>query len=375
MLREMPQALRSGRHYRRAALRGLLVLHCRESAVSLLFLGVKGGAGKGQGGDAQEAAAGAVMRGFCGRGLCALGLCGRGFGGRGAFGAAAFAQAVAYCPVPAGLKAVEARHAAAVIHLMLLAVDAGSLALARAQAAAVAFVFVNIDAQQREAREHSQHRADRANRIAPGPAAAPREYENQHEGERSCDEGRKALEPDFRRIERVAVKAFRQQGKHVVSEAIERREEVAHYPSESAVRGKQAGERGGACDHRDDKQGEQAIAQPVFGRRIGQAVFLPFAAGAQAVDKVLHHSERTDYRAIYPAEYQGEDDQDCDGDEVEREHRRQQLDFGHPSQPGVQHSGEIAQQDGYPEKENQREAPPHYCKNISHLVFHTRQIS
>ena len=44
MLREMPQALRSGRHYRRAALRGLLVLHCRESAVSLLFLGVQGGA-------------------------------------------------------------------------------------------------------------------------------------------------------------------------------------------------------------------------------------------------------------------------------------------------------------------------------------------
>ena len=123
MLREVPQALRSGRHYRRAALRGLLVLHCRESAVSLLFLGAKGGAGKGQGRYSEEAAACAVLRSLC-----------RGFGGRGAFGgafgAAAFAQAVAYCPVPAGLKAVEARHAAAVIHLMLLAVDAGSLALA-----------------------------------------------------------------------------------------------------------------------------------------------------------------------------------------------------------------------------------------------------
>ena len=78
----------------------------------------------------------------------------------------------------AGVQAVHARHAAAVIDAMVLVVDAGGLAAARTEAAIPALLRVEHRTEQRETGEESQDRSHGTDRIAIGASVPPCQLES-----------------------------------------------------------------------------------------------------------------------------------------------------------------------------------------------------
>lgn len=95
-----------------------------------------------------------------------------------------------------------------------------------------------------------------------------------------------------------------------------------------------------------------------MGWGIGESVFFLFPAGADPRGDILEYAEGADYRAVYPAEEESNDDQ-CDNDtEVQGEDGGQELYFGEPSEPCVERTGEVEEQ-----QSDQREAD--YCQGQS----------
>ena len=76
---------------------------------------------------------------------------------------------VVQCSEPAGIQAVEAVHAAAVVNLMIVNIYAGRLAFMLAGAAVPAFVRIDDRPEEGESREETQYSSHRAKGIARMP--------------------------------------------------------------------------------------------------------------------------------------------------------------------------------------------------------------
>ena len=100
----------------------------------------------------------------------------------------------------AGVQAVHARHAAAVIDAMVLVVDAGGLAAARTEAAIPALLRVEHRTEQRETGEESQDRSHGTDRIAIGASVPPCQHGQHDQCQRGDNERRQALHPHLRFI-------------------------------------------------------------------------------------------------------------------------------------------------------------------------------
>ena len=194
MLRETACAPRSRRYDRRGTHRDLLVLDDGQSAVHLLLLRLYRRCDGEHGRRREEAAAGGVDP------FCLLGFL-RCRSGR-FFPAVLQMQGVVF----AGVQAVHARHAAAVVDAMVLVVDAGGLAAARTEAAIPALLRVEHWTEQRETGEESQDRSHGTDRIAIGASVPPCQHGQHDQCQRGDNERRQALHPHLRFIKGVAVR-------------------------------------------------------------------------------------------------------------------------------------------------------------------------
>ena len=175
MVVEMPDAHGSERHERPAASGRLLVSHVGQASVEAFdHLGFGQGGRpyqRGAGGEEVPPAGvgGSIFPGFRQRGLQPD-------------------ETVAYRPLGAVVDAVEAEHAAAAVHEMVLHVDAGGLAAASAALACHALAFVDGEAEEREAAEDAEQSAHGADGVAVSSAAVPCEEADQREGDACRDQ-------------------------------------------------------------------------------------------------------------------------------------------------------------------------------------------
>lgn len=246
--------------------------------------------------------------------------------------------------VAAGVDAVHAGDAAAVVYPVVLEVDAGGFALAAAQAARVAFLRVDAHPQEREAREEAQHRAHGADGVAIGAPAPPGQDGDDDQRGRGDEKRRQALHPHARLIERIAVGPFGQVGQDVVSPAVERGEEVLRDAPVGTIGGQQGDQRADAGHEGDDEDREHAVAQPALLGRITEAVAALLRASAQPGDDVLHHAHRADDRTVDTPEDERQDDEEHDDSHIQRQHRRQELYAGHPAEPRVDRPREVEEE-------------------------------
>ena len=77
------------------------------------------------------------------------------------------------CSMLAGLDAIHANHASAVIYFMLLAVDAGSFAFVCTESAIIAFLGVNYRAKQCVFRQKAQNGTNGTDGVAVSPSVFP----------------------------------------------------------------------------------------------------------------------------------------------------------------------------------------------------------
>ena len=102
-----------------------------------------------------------------------------------------------------------------------------------------------------------------------------------------------------------------------------------------------------------DEKDKYRISEPVLGRGVSETEsVLLLCLSMNPRNDVLHDAQRTDHRAVYPAEKKRDQQQYRYCHEVKRQHCRQQLYLGHPSQPGVKCSCEIEEQQSHTHKED-----------------------
>ena len=355
---EVLDALGSGGRHRDVTLGHFLVQDGGEAAVHLLLLRLQCGRSHGQrgAGDERPAARVALFRCPIRSGMTVrviAGLTGNLLLPPG--------ELILQPTELAGVDAVEAVHAAGVVDLAVLYVDAGGLAVVLALLAALAHVRVDHRAEHREAGEETQCRAHGADGVAIRATVPPGQDDHHDERDRSHDEGGQAAQPDFLVIEGVAVRPLRQGGEEVVHPEIDRLEQVLNDASPSAVRGQQGHERLNAHDEGDDKERPHPVAQPLhFGAvavRLAVLV-LAFARHVEVCYSVLEYAQRADDGAIDPSENEGQEDETDDDGHIQGHHGRQELDLRHPAQPSVQRSREVEKQqrDAQPEDDGQRDA-------------------
>ena len=135
----------------------------------------------------------------------------------------------------AGVDAIEAHHATAIVDGVVLRVDASGLAIAGTESAGVALAGVDDGLQPREAGEESQHGAHGADGVAIGSSVAPSQHAEDDEGEDGHQKGGAALDPYFGGVEGVAFSLFGKVGEEVVSPQVEGGEEVGNDASPSAI--------------------------------------------------------------------------------------------------------------------------------------------
>ena len=90
-----------------------------------------------------------------------------------------------YRPILARINAIHTCYASAVVYLMLLCIDARSLALFSAEAAVTTLFCINYRCKEAESREEAQNGSYRADCVAPCPAMLPCKDENYHESKYS----------------------------------------------------------------------------------------------------------------------------------------------------------------------------------------------
>ena len=246
--------------------------------------------------------------------------------------------------MPAGVDAVHAGHAARVVDPVLHRIDARGLAFSGAERAGVAFPLVDHGAEERVAGQGAEYGAHRADRVAVGTSAAPGQHDEHDERRGGDEQRREALQPHVGLVEGVAVGPLGEVGQQVVAPAVDRGEEVCGDPPVGAVGCQQGDQRADACGDCRHEEHQHGDAQPPFGRRVGEAVAVLPAAAAQPRDDVLENPQRADDRTVdAPQEEREHHQRDDDGD-VERQHGRQELDSGEPSEPGVERPRKVEQQ-------------------------------
>ena len=124
------------------------------------------------------------------------------------------------------VETIHTSHASAIVYLVVLEVDACRLAAASAEATVLTHLGIDDRAEEGETREESQDRSYRTNRITISSAISPSQNHHDDEGYRSDDKSRKTLDPNIRRIERIAVHVLSDESQEVVAPTIEWSQEV-----------------------------------------------------------------------------------------------------------------------------------------------------
>ena len=145
---------------------------------------------------------------------------------------------------------------------MVLEIDAGGFAALGAGRAVAALGFVEVNLQQREARDEAQEGADGTDGVAIGATAYPSQNGEDEEGYDSDDERRQAAHPHIHVVEGVAVVLRGDRGEAVVDPFVNRCEEVRGNASKATVGSQQGNERAYAGHEGDDEEDEYRVAQP-----------------------------------------------------------------------------------------------------------------
>ena len=257
--------------------------------------------------------------------------------------------------------AVHTGDATGIVDFMVLDINAGSLADALTLTAVAAFVDIDDRAEERETGDQTEDGAYGADRVAPGAATAKRQEADDEERSNGDDERGTALHPDIDMVEAVALSPLSDASKDVVNPEIERLKQVSGDTAVSAVRGNKDGDGVKAQKHQEDKDAEQGVAQPAVFTDIMEAVL--FHLAGQIVEAVLHDAQGADHRAVDTTEEEREEEDGSDDDEASRHYSRQELNFGHPAEIEMKHTGEVEEEGGDAEKENDCEGGTDFTKH------------
>ncbi len=241
---------------------------------------------------------------------------------------------------------------AGIIDRVVLAVDAGRLAVTRAEAAAVTLRGVNDRLQPSETGEKAEDRPDRTDGVAVRASVSPRKDGKNGESSHGHSESHTTAHPEIDCIEGIAVAGFGQRSKEIVAPLPDGSEKTLNDTPVSAVWRKESHERSDAEKNASSHEGKHRIAEHIFSRRIAVAVFL--CHPSQTGKTVLHYAERTDDRAIDASEYKGEHHQSDDNPEVKGKQCREKLDFGQPAEPNVDRACKVKKKQRYQHDDDKR---------------------
>ena len=167
-----------------------------------------------------------------------------------------------------GIYTIHARYASTVVNLMIFVINASRLASMCAQTAFGTFPGIEYGMKQREARDKSQNGAHWTNGVAIGTSVAPSQHDDCNEACCRDDESRQTAQPHISFVESIAVGTFGQEGQQVVAPDIYRLKQVLYDASVRTVRSEQCHQGANACDQGNDKEGKNAISQPLYFRRV-----------------------------------------------------------------------------------------------------------
>ena len=245
------------------------------------------------------------------------------------------------------LKAVAARHAAAVVHRVALVVYRACLTVARAHAARLALVSIEGNVEEAEAAHEAKHRAHGADGVAVGAPVPVSQVAHDQKGYSGNDEGRHRLHPHVGVVERIALIVLGNTCQHVVTPAVQGLEQVAHDAAVAAVRGQKGNEATHTADDGQDEQAKHRVAKHALGWRISVgnlALLLGTEALAEPRYHVLHHAHGAYYGAVDAPEEQRQDDEEQNNAHVQRQERWQELNLGHPAEVLMKRPSEIHEQ-------------------------------
>ena len=146
---------------------------------------------------------------------------------------------------------------------------------------------------------------------------------------------------------------FGSHGQQIVNTYIYGLQQVGGHASVAAVGSDERRQRHQSCHERHHHEGEHDVAQPLLLGRI--AVFVAASAPSQARDDVLHDAQRTDDGAVDASEDEREHDECQHHQYVQRQHGRQKLYLGRPSEPEAQRAREVEKHQRYEHIEHRRE--------------------
>ena len=246
--------------------------------------------------------------------------------------------------LPASVDTIHTIHAPAVIDPMLRRINAGRFAFTRTKTATVAFFRIDHRTEQGIPGKKTQHRTHRANRIAISTTVTPRQHDQRHESNGGHEKSRQAFHPHLRPVESVTAGSFGQIGQQVISPLIRGSEQVLHDAAVGTVRSEQRHQRTDTGDRCDDEQRQRTVPQPRYGRRIRKTVFFLFPFPADPRNRVLKYPQRADHRTVDTPRQKRQRQQRHDYADIQRQYRRQELNFRQPPEPRVQRSRKIEKQ-------------------------------
>ena len=244
------------------------------------------------------------------------------------------------------VNAIHAGNTARIVDAVVLGIDARSLALAGTQRAAHTFLGVDYRAQEGETRHKAQHGANRANRVAIGATATPRQEANHQQRSHSHSQRDAAFQPHVHRIEGVAIVVLGNRSQIVVHPCINRSKEVGGDTSECAIRCNQCSNRCEAHHYQHHKHSQKTVAQHTFLLCISKTHTRLLLAIMQPRNDVLHHTHRANHRAIYASKKQCQHQKEQHHAHIKRQHRRHKLQFFHPTQVMAHSACEIKETKG-----------------------------
>ena len=214
-----------------------------------------------------------------------------------------------------GRNTVEAINAARRVDRQVFAVDCFRLAGVFAVSAMRTGFLVECYMEERVAREKTQQRSDRADRVTE-QASAENRHDNENKQRDGCrDQAGNRHGADRHLEQRVVVYFHQLVGEYVVSPHHDRTEQACRNTPEVAVRVQEQAQSAKAENSHDRRNCQQHVAQPVHRLVIRKtaASFLLFLADAkQTVDDILEYACRTYRGTINASEYQCQQEMEHD---------------------------------------------------------------
>ena len=164
----------------------------------------------------------------------------------------------------AGVYAVEAIHAPAVIYLVVIHIDARRLAILFAEVTIAALGSVEERTENRKSGDEAQDRSHRADGVAIRPAVAGGQKDQHRESDRSDDECRQTPDPHLFMLECKPTGLLGNPCAKIVAPKPYGREKILGNAAERAVRSNECRNRAEPGYEKYDENHQHAISQPFF---------------------------------------------------------------------------------------------------------------